>query len=142
MQNKVRNAVIIIVLCLIGAYKMYKPAQTPVLAMPPADEVRDAVAGNSIGDNNPTNASLHLTNTGDDQLRDSVAGNAIPGVHQNGAPHGNTEDQTPPPPRGGDHNGIGGLDSPNPGSQLPPGGGPLSPSGPSNPPEQPQQPPR
>jgi hypothetical protein len=136
MQNKVRNAVVIIVLCLIGAYKMYKPAQSPVLAMPPADAIRDAVAGNSIGDKNPTNASLHLSNTGDDQLRDSVAGNAIPGTHQNGAPHGNTEDQTPPPPRGGDHNGIGGLDTPNPGSQLPPGGGPLSPSGP----QAPQQP--
>ncbi|HXT00434.1 MAG TPA: hypothetical protein VN915_07145 [Elusimicrobiota bacterium] len=131
MQNKVRNAVIIIVLCLIGAYKMYKPVQNPTLAMPPADEIRDAVAGNSVGNNRPTDASLHLSNTGDDQLRDSVAGNAIPGTHQNGAPHGNTEDQTPPPPRGGDHNGIGGLNSPNPGSQLPPGGGPLSPAGPT-----------
>ena len=139
MQNKVRNAVVIIVLCLIGAYKMYKPAPTPTLAMPPADSIRDAVAGNSIGNNHPTNASLHLSNTGDDQLRDSVAGNAIPGTHQNGGPaHGSTEDQTPPPPRGGDHNGIGNLSGPNPGSQLPPGGGPLSPSGPAN--DLPQQP--
>src|SRR6185312_4143008 len=117
MQNKVRNAVIIIVLCLIGAYKMYKPAQTPTLALPPGDSIHDAVAGDPI--NHPTNASLHLSNTGDDQLHDSVAGNAIPGTHQNG-PHGNTEDQTPPPP---------------------PGGGPLSPSGPTNQ-QQPQQPPR
>lgn len=144
MQNKIRNAVIIIVLCLIGAYKMYKPAQTPTLALPPGDVIHDAVAGSSVGGGSPIDASspLHLSNTGDDQLRDSVAGNAIPGTHQNGAPHGNTEDQTPPPPRGGDHNGIGGLDSPNPGSQLPPGGGPLSPSGPATPPQQPQQPPR
>src|SRR3569832_851436 len=132
MQNKVRNAVIIIVLCLIGAYKMYKPAQTPTLAMPPADTIRDAVAGDSIGGGHPINASnpLHLSNTGDDQLRDSVAGNAIPGTHQNG-PHGNTEDQTPPPPRGGDHNGIGSQNNPNPGSQLPTPG-PVSPSGPAN----------
>jgi hypothetical protein len=131
MQNKVRNAVVIIVLCLIGAYKMYKPAQTPTLAMPPADSIRDAVAGNSV--HQPINASnpLHLSNSGDEQLRDSVAGNAIPGTHQNG-PHGNTEDQTPPPPRGGDHNGIGGLSGPNPGSQLPPPG-PLSPSAPTQP---------
>ena len=132
MQNKVRNAVVIIVLCLIGAYKMYKPSQAPTLALPPGEAIHDAVAGNSVGINHPTNASLHLSNTGDDQLRDSVAGNAIPGTHQNGAPHGNTEDQTPPPPRGGDHNGIGPLGGPNPGSQLPPGGGPLSPSGPTN----------
>jgi hypothetical protein len=128
MQNKVRNAVVIIVLCLIGAYKMYKPAQTPTLGLPPGDVIRDAVAGNGI--NHPINASnpLHLSNTGDEQLRDSVAGNAIPGSHQNG-PHGNTEDQTPPPPRGGDHNGIGNLGGPNPGSQLPPAP-PISPSGP------------
>ena len=133
MQQKVRNAVIIIVLCLIGAYKMYKPAQ-PSLGLPPSDVLHDAMAGNGIKRGEPINASnpLHLSNSGDEQLRDSVAGNAIPGTHQNGAPHGNTEDQTPPPPRGGDHNGIGNLGGPNPGSQLPPAPGPLSPSGPSN----------
>src|SRR5665213_3378973 len=98
MQQKVRNAVIIIVLCIIGAYKMYKPAQ-PSLGLPPADVLHDALAGNGIM---PTNASnpLHLSNNGDEQLRDSIAGNAIPGVGHNGAPHGNTEDETPPPPRG------------------------------------------
>jgi hypothetical protein len=130
MQNKVRNAVIIIVLCLIGGYQVYKPAPAarPSLGLPPADALHDALSGNPINASNP----LHLSNSGDEQLRDSVAGNAIPGVGRNGPPHGNTEDQTPPPPRGGDHNGIGPLSGPNPGSQLPPPG-PLSPSGPTAP---------
>jgi hypothetical protein len=139
-MQKVRNAVIIIVLCIIGGYKAYKPVVR--LIMPPSDGLRDGLAGN------PTNASrpgLHLSNSDDDQLHDSVAGNAIPGFHQNG-PHGNTEDGTPPPPRGGGDGGIGGFSGPNPGSQLPPSGpAPLSPSGPSAPPSnfpQPPSPPR
>jgi hypothetical protein len=122
-MQKVRNAVIIIVLCVIGGYKAYKPA-APRLHLPPADSLHDALAGSPVNASRP----LHLSDSGDDQLHDSVAGNAIPGIHQNG-PHGNTEDQTPPPPRGGDHDGIGPLGGPNPGSQLPPPG-PLSPSEP------------
>jgi hypothetical protein len=133
-MQKVRNAVIIIVLCIIGAYKVYKPAP-PKLNLPPADSLHDALAGSPINASRP---GLHLSNSDDDQLHDSVAGNAIPGFHQNG-PHGNTEDGAPPLPRGGDHNGVDTFSGPNPGSQLPPNGpAPLSPSGPSAPPTQPR----
>ena len=57
---------------------------------------------------------------------------------RNNGPHGNTEDGTPPPPRGGGEGGIGSLSGPNPGSQLPPApplstSGPLSPSAPTAP---------
>ena len=130
-MQKVRNAVIIIVLCIIGAYKLQRSAPLG-LNVPPADGLRDALAGNP----NPVNASngLHLTNSDNDQLRDSVAGNAIPGGHNGNGPHGNTEDETPPPPRGGDHPGVGSFSSTNPGSEIPPNGpGPLSPSAPASP---------
>jgi hypothetical protein len=103
------------------------------LNVPPADGLRDALAGNP----NPINASnpgLHLSNSDNDQLRDSVAGNAIPGGHNGNGPHGNTEDETPPPPRGGDHSGVGSFSNTNPGSEIPPNGpGPLSPSAPASP---------
>ena len=132
-MQKVRNAVIIIVLCIISGYKAYKPIARH-LNLPPADSLHDALAGSPINASRP---GLHLSNSDDDSLHDSVAGNAIPGFHQ--GPHGNTEDGTPPPPRGGDHDGIGPLGGPNPGSQLPPPGPlspsePLSPSAPTKPP--------
>lgn len=130
MRN-VRNAVIIIVLCLIGAYKAYKPAAPKLMVPPSTDSLRDAVSGNRAAPTNASRPSLRLTNSDDEQLRDSVAGNAIPGVTRNGVvPRGNTEDMTPPPPRGGDHSGIGSFSGPNPGSQLPPPA-PLSPSAPN-----------
>ena len=132
-MQKIRNAVIFIVLCIVGGYKASQPARHLSLNVPPADALHDALAGDRI---KPINASnpLHLSNSDDDQLRDSVAGNAIPGFHQSG-PHGNTEDGTPPPPRGGGDGGVGTFSGPNPGSQLPPPGQlspsePLSPSGP------------
>jgi hypothetical protein len=138
-MQKIRNAVIIIVLCIIGGYEAHKPALHLNI---PSDHLRDALAGSPINASRP---GLRLSNNDDDQLHDSVAGNAIPGFHQNG-PHGNTEDETPPPPRGGDHNGPGGLNGPNPGSQLPPPGAlspsePLSPSAPTAP-TVPNNPPR
>jgi len=127
-MQKVRNAVIIIVLCLIGGYEAHKAA--PLHLNLPADGFRDAVAGRRV---NPTNTGLHLSNSDDDQLRDSVAGSAIPGPN---GPHGNTEDGTPPPPRGGGGS-IGSYSGPNPGSQIPPPSslsqsGPLSPSAPQH----------
>ena len=94
-MQKVRNAVIIIVLCIIGGYKAYKPAAPKLNLLPPADSLHDALAGSPVNASRP---GLHLSNSDDDQLHDSVAGNAIPGFRQNG-PHGNTEDETPPPPR-------------------------------------------
>ena len=131
-MQKVRNAVIIIVLCIIGGYEAHKPLAR--LLNIPADNLHDALAGSPINASRP---GLHLSNNDDDQLHDSVAGNAIPGFGHNG-PHGNTEDGTPPPPRGGGEGGIGSLSGPNPGSQLPPApplstSGPLSPSAPTAP---------
>jgi hypothetical protein len=112
-MRKVRNGVIVIVLCIIAGYGGRKHG--PLALIPPADGLRDSLAGNP----NPTNTGLHLSNNDEDQLHDSVAGSAIPSF---AGPHGNTEDQTAPPPRGGDHTGIGPLNGPNPGSQLSPFG--------------------
>jgi hypothetical protein len=131
-MQKVRNAVIIIILCIIGGYKAYKPVVR--LILPAAGSLHDALAGSPVKASRP---GLHLTNSDDDQLHDSVAGNAIPGFGHN-APHGNTEDGTPPPPRGGGDGGVGSFYGPNPGSQLPNGPAPLSPSSPASP----YQPPR
>jgi hypothetical protein len=128
-MQKVRNAVIIIVLCIIGGYKAYKPAARMIL--PPTDNgLHDALAGSPINASRP---ALHLSNSDDDQLHDSVAGNAIPGFHPNGGQHGNTEDGTPPPPRGGGDGGVGTFSGPNPASQIPPSGPGLSPSAPTSP---------
>jgi hypothetical protein len=136
-MQKVRNAVIIIVLCIIGGYEAHKTVP-PRLIAPPADNLHDALAGKPVNASRP---ALNLSNNDDDQLHDSVAGNAIPGFHT--GPHGNTEDGTPPPPRGGGDGGVGTFSGPNPGSQLPPPGqlspsAPLSqsaPTGPSGPPK-------
>jgi hypothetical protein len=129
-MQKIRNAVIIIVLCIISGYQSSRPA--PHLSLPPADSLRDALAGDRAI--NASRPALHLSNSDDDQLRDSVAGNAIPGFH---GPHGNTEDGTPPPPRGGGDGGVGTFSN---GYQPPPGPKPLSPSAPSSPYQPTQQP--
>ena len=135
-MNRVRNAVIIIILCIIGLSSWKAGHKKPLaLAVPPADDMRDAVAGgpsHATDHKKPLHGpTLGLPNMADDNLRDAVAeGPAIPtGLRNRLTPHGNTEDETPPPPRGGEHPGIGPLGGPNPGSQLPPPG-PLSPSGP------------
>ena len=125
-MQKVRNAVIIIVLCIVGAYKTYKPI-APRLGLPPADFIHDAVSGDRVNASRP---SLNLPSGDDDQFRDSVAGNAIPGFHQN-APQGDVPNVAPPAPRGGGNGGFGPFSGPNPVSQIPPAGpSPLSPSGP------------
>ncbi|MFI5361867.1 MAG: hypothetical protein ACHQ49_07850 [Elusimicrobiota bacterium] len=125
-MQKVRNAVIIIILCIIGGYKASRPA-APLHVTAPTDVYHDAIAGH------PINTGLHLSNGDDDGLHDSVAGNAIPGFQPgfqpNNGQHGNTFEGTPPPPRGGGNGGIGTLGSNNPASNLPPTA-PLSPSGP------------
>ena len=125
-MRKVRNAVIIIILCIIGAYKAFKPAPVS-LGAPPPDVMRDALAGSPVNASRP---GLHLSDSNDDQFRDSVAGNAIPSQHY--GPHGNSDEGAPPPPRGGG-GGLGTLSGPNPGSQIPPA--PLSQSGPPAPPQ-------
>ena len=122
-MKKMRNAVAIVILCLIGAYKAYKPA-APHLSMPPADSLRDAMADKSVKTVKTAKTiapSLKLSPADDDQLHDSVAANPISeAAHHDSAPKGGTEDSVPPPPRGGDHSGIGPQSTPNPGSQLSP----------------------
>src|SRR5438105_1164604 len=114
-MSRVRNAVAIIILCIIGmySYNSRRKAQLLDLPMPAPEVLRDAVAGG------PTHTSRRLpppAPSSDDQLRDSLAANpgAETGRPDNG-PHGNTQDQTPPPPRGGDHH-LSALSGPNPGS--------------------------
>lgn len=133
-NNRIRNAVIILILCLIGGYRAYKGGANRkglALGQPPADLIRDAVAGGP-SHRRAENAGLRLSNTNDDELRDSVAGNAIPAGRRNGPTRGDTEDNSNPPPRGGDHHGVGPLNGPNPGQQLPPPA-PLSPTAPPPP---------
>ena len=117
-MSRVRNGVVIIILCIIGAYSIFKRSGNE-LAMPTvADELKDTLAAN------PTNASrrgknrasLKLPPVADEELKDSLAENpALPSGQD-----GNTEGQTPPPPRGSGYGGIGTLSSPNPGSELSP----------------------
>ncbi len=131
-MNRIRNAVIIIVLCIIGSAS-YKGGHKNGLGLgePRPDDIRDSLAG---GSSKPQRHTLSLGAPSDDNLKDSLAeGPAIPaGLRSNGAPRGNTEDNTPPPPRGGDHSGIGPLGGQNPGAQLPRPSD-ISPSGPQTP---------
>lgn len=127
-MNRIRNAVIIIVLCII-ATMAYKARSKNELALntPAPEEIKDAVAGGPA-----KRHGLSMPTSGDENLKDALAeGPAIPTGLHNG-PRGNTEDQTPPPPRGGDHSGIGNLGGPNPGSQIH-----HPPVSPSTPPSQP-----
>ncbi len=120
---RVRNAVIIIILCIIGAYTVKKG---PQLALTPdTDTIKDAVAGNRIRHHGP---KLTLASGTGDDLRDAVAGHAV------GTPgrHGNTLDDVGPPPRG-DGQGYHGHNPNNPGNNFipPPPPPPVSESGPS-----------
>lgn len=127
-MRKVRNAVIIIILCLIGAYSSYKTGGLGLL--PSSDHLRDAVAGN--GRSLPTNAgngnpNLHMSDTDADSLHDSVAGNAVPGFGGGNIPGA---------PRGSTDGGFGSFSRQNPNSQnsnSQNGSNPLSPSGPASP---------
>jgi len=118
-MQRIRNAVIIIVLCLIGVgIKTNKPASNLGLNMPNAAELKDAVAGHRA-----SRPGLNLRDGSDDTLRDAVAGHAA------GTPAGlgtNTLADVSPPPRGSGNGGFSSLSN-NPRGVAPP---PLSPSGP------------
>ena len=115
---RVRNAVIIIILCIIGAYTARKGPQLS-MNMPDSD-VKDAVAGHR----SHRRPGLTLASGKSDDLRDAVAGHAV------GTPnHGNTLDDVGPPPRGNGEGGFG-PQSNNPGNNFTPPPGPVSPSGP------------
>jgi hypothetical protein len=127
-MSKVRNAVVVIVLCIIAAYVSKKEKATLVM-QPPVEQLHDAVAGGpaKISKTGKKRRNLNLAPAAEDNLKDALASNpALPP-----APLGNTEQGTPPPPRGSGNGGIGPLGDPNPGSELPPPP-PVSENGPSN----------
>ncbi len=99
-MHRVRNAVVIIILCIIGAMTFKNRA--PQLALMPAGDIKDAVAGNPVRRGNP---KLTLASGAGEDLRDSVAGHAVgtPG------PTGNTFGGVGDPPRGSGNGGFGPL---------------------------------
>jgi hypothetical protein len=122
-MSRARNAVIIIILCIIGAYSVRKGPQL-ALNMPGASDVKDAVAGNPASHRGSPKLTL-ASGTGED-LRDAVAGHAV------GTPNnGNTLGDVPPPPRGESFHGFG-PGANNPGQNFNPPPGNLSPSGPND----------
>jgi hypothetical protein len=122
-MSRARNAVIIIILCIIGAYSFKKGPQLG-LSVPNNDTIKDAVAGAPSSYHRST-PKLTLASGNGEDLRDAVAGHAV-GTPGN---HGNTLDDVGPPPRG---NGIGGFgpQANNPGQNFTPPPPPLSQSGP------------
>ena len=127
-MSRVRNAVIIIILCIIGAYSVKKGPQLG-LNMPAAEDIKDAVAGNRIRRQGP---KLTLASGTSEDLRDAVAGHAV------GTPGGsNTLGDVGGPPRGNGYGGFGPL-STNNNHNNPPNNPPvLSPSGPQDEPKNP-----
>jgi hypothetical protein len=128
-MRRARNAVVVLILCIIGGYSLMKKAG-PTLNMPAApEEMRDAMSGN------PTRASrpgLNFGQTTDGELRDAVANNAAE-TGGNGAPFGNTDGGVGAPPRGSGNGGFGPAGT-NAGNNFPPQNPPenLSPSSPES----------
>ncbi len=124
-MQRVRNAVIIIILCIIGAvsFKSHKPQLA--MSMPSPEQLKDAVAGAPAGRHHGKHRPLTLASGHTDDLRDAVAGHAVgtPNHH-----HGNTLDDVGPPPRGQGQGGYHHLSN-NPSNNFTP---PVSPSGPED----------
>jgi len=119
-MSRARNAVIIIILCIIGAYSVRKSPQLG-LNMPAPETIKDAVAGGPVRRGNP---KLTLASGTGEDLRDAVAGHAV------GTPNnGNTLGDIGGPPRGQGNGGFG-PQSNNPGQNFNPPPV-LSPSGPN-----------
>ena len=72
-MSRVRNAVIIIILCIIGAYSVKKGPQL-ALNLPGTEDIKDAVAGNKVRKHGP---KLTLASGTGEDLRDAVAGHAV-----------------------------------------------------------------
>lgn len=120
-MSRARNAVIIIILCIIGAYSVRKAPQL-ALNMPAPEGMKDALAGNRAHRNGP---KLTLASGTGEDMRDAVAGHAV------GTPNnGNTLGDIGGPPRGNGGNGIG-PSSNNPGQNFNPPPT-LSPSAPQD----------
>ncbi|UPT75201.1 MAG: hypothetical protein M0D55_05705 [Elusimicrobiota bacterium] len=98
-MHRVRNAVIIIILCIIGAYTV---KQAPQLALNMNDsQLNDAVAGGPSRGRR-SGPKLTLASGTGDEMRDAVAGHAV------GTPNnGNTLGDVAPPPRGMGQGGFG-----------------------------------
>lgn len=127
-MSRARNAVIIIILCIIGAYSFRKAPQLG-LNMPAPQDIKDAVAGNSARRHGGPKLTL-ASGTGED-LRDAVAGHAV-GTPNNGT---NSFGDVGGPPRGNGNGGFGPLSNNN--NNNPPPPPPLSPSGPNDTPNDP-----
>lgn len=126
-MSRVRNAVVIIILCIIGAYTVSK--KKPALMLPGAEDLRDSLAA---GPSHRAGRPLRFNQGPEDGLRDSLAESPAFNTGLGGNQRGNSDDAAPPPPRGGG-GGIGTLSAPNQGNQFPPQDPPpdnLSPSGP------------
>ncbi|MDP3542410.1 MAG: hypothetical protein Q8T11_08090 [Elusimicrobiota bacterium] len=122
-MSKARNAVIIIILCIIGAFS-FKNGPKLGLNMPAPDDIKDAVAGGPARRRGP---QLTLASGKSEDLRDAVAGFAV------GTPNnGNTLGEIGDPPRGSGDGGFGpgaNNNNNNPPYNPPPS---LSPSGPQD----------
>lgn len=127
-MSRARNAVIIIILCIIGAYSVRKGPQLG-LNMPGVEDIKDAVAGGPANSGRRGNANpLTLASGSGEDLRDAVAGHAV------GTPNnGNTLGGVDGPPRGSGNGGFGPQSNNN--NNNPPYNPPgeLSPSGPTQP---------
>lgn len=123
-MSKARNAVIIIILCIIGAFTFKNGGPQLGLNTPGSDDIKDAVAGGpaSRRGNVP---ELTLSSGKGEDLRDAVAGFAV------GTPNtGNTLGEIGDPPRGSGNGGFApgaNNNNNNPPYNPPPS---LSPSGP------------
>ncbi len=122
-MSRARNAVIIIILCIIGAYSVRKAPQL-ALNMPTSSDIKDSVAGGPVSRHG--GPKLTLASGTSEDMRDAVAGHAV------GTPnHGNTVDDVPAPPRGESFHGFG-PGANNPGQNFNPPPTNLSPSGPGD----------
>ena len=128
-MSRARNAVIIIILCIIGAFSFKKAPQLG-LNMPAPEDIKDAVAG---GPARRTNGpKLTLAGGKGEDLRDAVSGFAV------GTPtNGNTLGEIDGPPRGSGNGGFAPLAN-NPNNNPPYNPPPtLSPAGPQDVPNNP-----
>lgn len=131
-MSRARNAVVILILCIIGGYSMMKKAG-PTLTMPMNEELRDTVAGNPIRASRP---GLNFGQTNDGELRDALANNAA--ENGGGAPQiGSGDGGVGAPPRGSGNGGFGPLGD-NVGNNLPPNNPPPGNVSPSEPPSEEQ----
>lgn len=111
-MRRARNAVVILILCIIGGYSGMKKTG-PTLSMPAGDELRDGLSGNSTRASRP---GLNFGQTNDGELRDAVANNAA----ETGSPFGNPDGGVGAPPRGSGNGGFGPLDGNQGNNLIPP----------------------